>query len=90
VVTPEGDIPTWSQHAYGLAIDVNPMRNPYVSAEGFVRNHHARRFIDRSQDLPGMIQPGDVVVRAFAAIGWEWAGAWDGAKDYMHFSQNGH
>src|SRR5437763_225389 len=63
-VTALGPRTNWSQHAYGLAIDVNPMQNPYVTAGGFIYNVHARRYRDRSQHLEGMIHPGDVAGRA--------------------------
>jgi hypothetical protein len=86
VVTAHGARSSWSQHAYGLAIDVNPIQNPYVASDGYVRNLHARRYRDRSLRRTGMIHPGDAVVRAFAAAGWKWGGAWSGDKDYMHFS----
>jgi hypothetical protein len=86
VVTPLGPGDEFSQHAFGLAIDVNPVQNPFVTSDGFVRNTLAQPYVDRSKDLPGMIHPGDVVVRSFAAIGWEWGGDWSGGKDYMHFS----
>jgi D-alanyl-D-alanine carboxypeptidase-like protein len=89
-VTATGPGTNWSNHAYGLAVDINPMENPYVTANGFIFDIHARRYRDRSQHLPGMIHAGDVVVRAFTAIGWHWAGYWTGDKDYMHFSWNGH
>jgi hypothetical protein len=89
VVTPDGPGTTFSQHAFGLAIDVNPLQNPYVRSDGWVRNRFARPYIDRSEDLPGMIHDGDVVVRSFAAIGWSWGGRWSGGKDYMHFSRAG-
>lgn len=89
VITPEGPGEVFSQHAYGLAVDVNPLQNPYVGQGGRVRNRFARPYVDRSQELPGMIHEGDVVVRAFAAIGWSWGGRWSGAKDYMHFSLTG-
>jgi hypothetical protein len=46
-------------------------------------------YLDRERDLPGMITPGDPVVEAFAAIGWEWGGYWSTLKDYQHFSDNG-
>ena len=90
VVTARGPKPIWSEHAYGLAIDINPLQNPYVAAGGYVYDVHARRYRNRSLHLPGMIHPGDVVVRAFAGIGWKWGGYWTGEKDYMHFSMNGH
>jgi D-alanyl-D-alanine carboxypeptidase-like protein len=89
VLTARGPLARWSQHASGLAIDINPMENPYVAADGFVKNNHARRYRDRSLDHPGMIQPGDVVVQAFAAAGWKWGGYWRSEKDYMHFSLTG-
>jgi hypothetical protein len=89
VVTARGPLANWSQHAWGLAIDVNPIQNPYVTSDGYVRNLHARPYRDRSLRLPGMIHPGDVVQRAFAAIGWKWGGFWSGSKDYMHFSATG-
>jgi hypothetical protein len=76
-------------HSYGLAVDVNPLQNPYVASNGFVRNRFARPYRDRSGQVPGMIHPDDVVVRAFSAIGWSWGGGWSGGKDYMHFSANG-
>jgi D-alanyl-D-alanine carboxypeptidase len=89
VVTARGPLSSWSQHAFGLAIDINPIQNPYVASDGYVRNNHARPYRDRSLRRPGMIHSGDVVVRAFAAVGWGWGGSWKGAKDYMHFSTTG-
>jgi hypothetical protein len=89
VLTAHGPGTTFSQHASGLAIDINPIQNPYVASDGFVKNNHSRRYKDRSLRRPGMIRPGDVVVRAFAAIGWRWGGYWSSAKDYMHFSLTG-
>jgi hypothetical protein len=90
VVTATGPRTSWSEHAYGLAIDINPMQNPYVATGGYVYDVYARRYRNRSLQLIGMVHPGDVVVRAFAAIGWKWGGDWPGEKDYMHFSANGH
>jgi D-alanyl-D-alanine carboxypeptidase-like protein len=89
VLTAHGPGTTFSQHASGLAIDINPIQNPYVASDGFVKNILSRRYRDRSLRRPGMIRPGDVVVRAFAAIGWRWGGYWSSAKDYMHFSLTG-
>jgi len=89
VVTPLGPGDDFSQHSYGLAIDINPVQNPFVTSDGFVRNRMARRYVDRGRRLAGMIHHGDVVVRSFAAIGWAWGGHWTGGKDYMHFSAVG-
>jgi hypothetical protein len=89
VVTPLGPGDTFSQHAYGLAVDINPVQNPFVTADGFARNRKSLRYLDRERRLPGMIHDGDIVVRSFAAIGWSWGGHWSGGKDYMHFSRSG-
>jgi hypothetical protein len=79
---------SWSMHAYGEAVDLNPVENPYVGC-GMSRDKLARSFIDRSNVRPGMVTPA--VVQAFASIGWGWGGSWSGStKDYMHFSANGH
>ncbi len=63
----------WSEHAYGRALDLNPVQNPYVSGTT-VAPPAGRAYLDRSDVRPGMVVSGDVVVRAFAAVGWEWGG----------------
>jgi hypothetical protein len=79
---------TWSMHAYGLAVDVNPLENPYVGC-GQSRDPATRPFFDRSRHRRGMV--GSRAVGAFRAAGWGWGGAWSGnTKDYMHFSSTGH
>lgn len=78
----------WSQHAYGTAIDLNPVENPYV-LEGAVLPPNGAPYVDRAQDAPGMIHPDGPVVAAFRAIGWKWGGDWTTRKDYQHFSLNG-
>ncbi|GIH93875.1 M15 family metallopeptidase [Planobispora siamensis] len=80
---------SWSKHAYGRAIDINPRENPYVSADGSFAHRNARRFVKRPVNAPGVINPGDRVVKAFARLGWEWGGSWSGTKDYQHFSKGG-
>jgi hypothetical protein len=84
-----GNPGTLSQHSYGWAIDVNPLENPYVGSDGKVLRRAAKPYLDRTRRAPGMIRPGDVVVRSFAAIGWSWGGDWQTIKDYMHFSLTG-
>ena len=79
----------WSEHAYGLAIDINPVENPFVSPDGSVSPPEGEPFADRSRREPGMIRRGDATVRAFARRGWEWGGNWSPAKDYQHFSARG-
>jgi hypothetical protein len=79
---------SWSMHAYGLAVDLNPVENPYVGC-GQSRDRAAQSYRDRSRRRPGMV--GARVVRAFRSIGWGWGGSWSGnTKDYMHFSSSGH
>ncbi len=79
---------SWSQHAYGLAIDLNPFHNPYVKGD-LVLPELASYYVDRTRDLPGMVSEGDAVVAAFDSIGWQWGGRWNSLKDYQHFSANG-
>lgn len=78
----------WSQHAYGRAIDINPVENPYVVGDR-VSPPEGRRFLDRSRRRRGMIHRHDVVVRSFHRIGWKWGGLWRNVKDYQHFSSTG-
>jgi hypothetical protein len=78
----------WSAHAYGKAIDVNPVENPYVSG-GRVSPPAGAAFRNRSRARPGMAVAGGVLVRAFDSIGWSWGGRWSGTPDYQHFSATG-
>ncbi|MFL5945377.1 MAG: M15 family metallopeptidase [Gaiellaceae bacterium] len=78
----------WSNHAYGLAVDINPIENPYTGC-GRTREPASVPYLNRSKLRRGMVTPA--VVRAFRSIGWGWGGSWSGpTKDYMHFSWNGH
>ena len=79
----------WSNHAYGRAIDVNPIENPYVS--GGTTSHPASRpYLDRSRHGRGIAYAGGVLVEAFRSVGWGWGGSWSGSvRDYQHFSFNG-
>lgn len=84
-----GSAPTghWSEHAFGEAVDINPVENPYTGC-GRTRERASLPYLNRSRLRPGMVTPA--VVRAFASIGWGWGGAWVGTQDYMHFSATGH
>ena len=78
----------WSEHAYGHAVDLNPVENPYVGC-GMSRDPASRPYLDRARVRRGMVTPA--VVAAFRSIGWGWGGNWSGStKDYMHFSASGH
>lgn len=79
----------WSAHALGAAIDLNPRQNPYLT-DSSVQPSQGRRFagIDRAPGAvvpPGAIRADNVVVRAFARIGWEWGGTW-ADPDFQHFA----
>jgi len=78
----------WSMHAYGKAIDINPVENPYVGSWG-VSPPNGAKYANRSRRRKGMIFRKDRVWWAFHAMGWEWGGTWTGSKDYQHFSSNG-
>jgi hypothetical protein len=80
--------PGWSLHAYGRAVDVNPVENPYL-LDGRVLPPEGARYVDRSPARPGMAVRGGVLVKAFAAAGWTWAGARGADPDYQHFSTTG-
>ena len=79
----------WSNHAYGRAIDVNPIENPYVS--GGTTSHPASRpYLDRARHGRGTAYEGGALVEAFRSVGWGWGGTWSGSvRDYQHFSVNG-
>lgn len=79
----------WSEHAYGRAIDVDPIENPYVTAAGTTAHAASRPYLDRSRHRPGMAYEGGVLVESFRAAGWGWGGTWTGDKDYQHFSASG-
>lgn len=78
----------WSVHAYGLAIDVNPVENPYLEG-GRVHPRAGRAYLDRSRYRAGMAVRGGLLVNAFASVGWRWGGRWAGSPDYQHFSAAG-
>jgi hypothetical protein len=80
---------SWSEHAYGRAIDVNPIENPYVE-NGRVYHDASRAYVSRQPVRKGMAVEGGALVRAFDAIGWGWGGRWTGSvTDYQHFSASG-
>jgi D-alanyl-D-alanine carboxypeptidase-like protein len=78
----------WSAHAYGLAIDINPVENPYLFG-GRVLPPAGRRYLDRAQVRPGMAVAGGTLVASFEALGWSWGGRWARSPDYQHFSATG-
>jgi hypothetical protein len=84
------DIPgtgRWSQHAFGLAIDLNPLLNPYMDRTGAFQPKNAGPYLDRSRIDPGLLHDGDPAVRVFTDRGWRWGGDWRTPIDYQHFER---
>ena len=75
----------WSLHAYGRAVDVNPLVNPYLDGSGDLQPRTAAAYLDRDRPVPGLLRAGDPAVRAFTDRGWRWGGAWRDPVDYQHF-----
>ena len=74
----------WSKHSYGIAIDINPVQNPYVMRVGCLPPEGVT-YIERDVDHPGLIRPGNVCHKAFVDRGFEWGGDWTHVRDYHHF-----
>ena len=77
----------WSQHAYGRAIDLNPLLNPSVDNTGAFQPKNAAAYLDRGRTDPGLLHSGDPAVRIFTDRGWRWGGYWKTPIDYQHFER---
>lgn len=73
-----------SYHAYGHALDINPVQNPFINREGIIAPKGA--VYDPRE--PGAIVEGDEVVKYLTFRGWEWGGSWTDRKDYQHFQKS--
>jgi len=62
-----------SDHSYGRAIDINPLLNPY-SRKKNIFPKEGKQYLDRTQNVDGMISKGDCVIKAFKSRGWQWGG----------------
>ena len=80
--------PEWSVHAYGEAIDVNPVQNPYVF-NGVAEPVAGHAYVNRLDVRPGMAEAGGALNSAFASVGWLWGGRWTDSPDFQHFSATG-
>ncbi len=76
----------WSPHAYGRAIDLNPLPNPCLYASGYFEPRNAAAYLDRSRTDPGLLHNDDPAVHIFTERGWRWAGYWT-TPDYQHFER---
>lgn len=77
----------WSPHAYGRAIDLNPLLNPCIYASGYVEPRNASAYLDRGRTDPGLLHDGDPAVQIFTDRGWRWGGSWTSPIDYQHFER---
>jgi hypothetical protein len=80
-----------SFHGYGLAIDINPLYNPYVRKDGkktVVTPENGARYEDRNLDCEYYIKKGDACYQAFVKRGFTWGGDWKSKKDYQHFQKS--
>lgn len=77
---------TFSNHSYGGTIDINPLWNPYIKGD-VVLPKGGVSYLDRTQNLPGIIVEGDACYRAFMSRGYSWGGHWETLKDYQHFEK---
>ncbi len=71
-----------SNHAFGIAIDINPLLNPYVK-----KNSVEPEGASYNPELPGTITENSDVVKIFKSHGWNWGGDWTRGKDYQHFEK---
>jgi hypothetical protein len=78
---------SWSLHAYGRAIDLNPLLNPYIDRTGHLEPTTAGAYLNRTRTDPGILHAGDPAVRAFTDRGWIWGGGWRNPIDYQHFER---
>lgn len=80
-----------SNHAYGLAIDINPFYNPYIAykknGETIIAPEGSEEYADRSKSFPYKIDENDLAYRLFKAHGFSWGGDWNSCKDYQHFEK---
>lgn len=77
---------TLSKHALGLAIDINPLENPYVKGS-FIQPCTATNYVDRKKDFPHKIDEYDFCKEVFESYGFQWGGHWRSVKDYQHFEK---
>lgn len=75
-----------SMHARGLAVDINPLYNPYVKGT-VVKPAASSRYADRTLRCPYYIRRGDACHAAFTSRGWSWGGSWRSARDWQHFEK---
>lgn len=79
-----------SKHGLGMAIDINPLYNPYVKqvdGRTSIEPANGAPYVDRTRNFPHKIDHDDLCYKLFVAHGFEWGGDWEHAKDYQHFDK---
>nr|WP_294319178.1 M15 family metallopeptidase [Pseudobutyrivibrio sp.] len=79
-----------SNHGKGMAIDINPLYNPYIKTVNGNLNiepANSTPYVDRTADFPHKIDETDLAYQLFTAHGFSWGGAWTSSKDYQHFEK---
>ncbi len=71
-----------SNHAHGIAIDINPLQNPFIKGRTVLP-----KGVKYDKDAKGTITSTSIVVKTFKEKGWEWGGDWKTRKDYQHFEK---
>ncbi|SFV51212.1 hypothetical protein MNB_SV-12-728 [hydrothermal vent metagenome] len=82
----------WSKHSYGMAIDINPIENPYISSRGHISHRASQRYrkrVHRDNSLVdrAVLLRNDEATKIFKSYGFGWGGDWRYTKDYQHFSK---
>ncbi|MGV8147161.1 MAG: M15 family metallopeptidase [Alkaliphilus sp.] len=75
-----------SKHSFGVAIDINPVQNPYIRGN-MILPLTGSEYVNRENVRKGMVVKGDVCYRVFKEFGWTWGGDWQTLKDYQHFEK---
>ncbi len=81
----------WSKHAYGKAIDINPIENPYISRKGYISHKASEKYRKRVHKFSNgiadkaLLLKRDKATKIFEKYGWKWGGDWTRVKDYQHF-----
>ncbi|MCR5254653.1 MAG: M15 family metallopeptidase [Acetatifactor sp.] len=82
---------TLSKHSLGLAIDINPLYNPYITfnddGTSNIYPKGSEGYADRSKDFPYKIDENDLCYKLFTERGFTWGGNWNSSKDYQHFQK---
>lgn len=77
-----------SNHSFGLAVDINPLYNPYVKItrdKTIVSPDNAAVYADRTKNFDHKIDQNSLIYRVFKKHGFIWGGDWINVKDYQHF-----